>query len=229
MPGTKTSTVSLLFLWLAVACFAGANPDYFPLQVGNTWVYRTSGAVTSVATLEIARWGWIENRIYYFLRNTSGDGQWVRMDDSGTLWVWDDAGKADKILAAFNGPVGDVYPTAMDPCNKAAMVTSRNWKHSGPIGEFDWALLIGYSTPVCADAGLERELYLPWVGMIYRVENTIAGPRRWDLIYAKLGGITASSEKEVAFGLSLDSAVYSVNLMPPVSNPPAAPVMTARM
>ena len=112
MPGTRTSTVSLLLLWLTVACFAGANPDYFPLQVGNTWVYRTSGAVTSVETMEIVRWGWIENRIYYFLRNASGDGQWVRMDDSGTLWVWDDAGKTDKILAAFNGPVGDVYPRA---------------------------------------------------------------------------------------------------------------------
>ncbi len=229
MPGTRTSTVSLLLLWLAVACFAGANPDYFPLQVGNTWVYRTSGSGVSVETLEIARWGWIENRIYYLLRNASGDGQWVRMDDSGTLWAWDDAGKTDKLLAAFNGRVGDSYPTAMNPCNKAAMVASRNEKYSGPVGVFDWALLIGYSASVCADAGLERELYLPWVGMIHRAETTIAGPRRWDLVYAKLGGITAISEKEVAFGLSLDSAVYSANLMPPVINPPPVPVMTARL
>ncbi|MCL5744201.1 MAG: BsuPI-related putative proteinase inhibitor [Acidobacteria bacterium] len=216
-------------MWLSLALpgFAGADPDYFPLQVGNTWVYRIGGATQSVETLEIERWGWIDDRIYYLLRSSAGGQSWVRMSDSGTLWAWDSNEKTERVLAAFNGKVGDPYTTAMNPCNRTAVVTSRNEKHTGPIGEFDWALSIRYAAPVCSDAGLDRELYLPWIGLIYRLETTIAGPRRWDLIYARLGGITVISEKEVAFGLSLDKAVYTANLMPPVSNPPPVPLLTA--
>jgi hypothetical protein len=229
MSGIRISTISLLWLSLAAAAFAGADPDYYPLQVGNTWVYRISGATQTVETLEVERWDWIDNQIYYLLRSSAGSESWVRMADNGTLWVWDANEKTGKILAAFNGKPGDPYSTAMNPCNKTAMVASRNEKHVGPIGEFDWALSIRYAAPVCADAGLEREFYLPWIGMIYRLETTIAGPRRWDLIYARLGGITVISEKDVAFGLSLDSAVYTANLMPPVSSPPPVPLMTARI
>lgn len=229
MSGTKISMISLLVLSLALTAFAGADPDYFPLQVGNTWVYRISGAAQSMETIEIPRWGWIGDRTYHLLRYSSGHQQWVRMADNGTLWVWDADSRTEKILAAFNGRVGDAYPTAMSPCNRTAVVTSRNEKHAGPVGEFDWALSIRYSPPVCADAGIERELYLPWVGMIHRVETTIAGPRRWDLVYARMGGVTVISEKDVAFGLSLDRAVYTANLMPPLSDPPPVPVMTARV
>jgi hypothetical protein len=229
MSGRRISTISLLAFSLALTAFAGANPDYFPLQVGNTWVYRINGAAQSIETIEIPRWGWIGDRTYHLLRYSSGYQQWVRMADDGTLWVWDADSKSEKILAAFNGKVGEAFPSAMNPCNKTAVVASRNEKYSGPVGEFDWALSIRYSPPVCADAGFERELYLPWVGMIYRLETTIAGPRRWDLIYARMGGVTVISEKDVAFGLSLDSTVYTANLMPPLSNPPPVPVMTARM
>lgn len=229
MSGTRISTISLLVLTLAFAAFAGADPDYFPLQVGNTWVYRTNGVAQSIETLEVVRWDWFNNQVYYLLRGAAGGERWVRMADSGTLWVWDANDKTEKVLAAFNGKVGDAFETAMNPCNKTAVVGSRNEKHQGPIGEFDWALSIRYATPVCTDAGIERELYLPWIGMIYRLETTIAGPRHWDLIYARLGGITVISEKEVAFGLSLDSTVYTMNLMPPVSSLPPIPTMTARI
>jgi len=229
MSGTRTSTVSLILLLLTAGLLAGANPDYFPLQVGNTWVYRISGAVASAETIEITRWDWIGDRPYHLLRSSNGTEKWLRMADDGTLWIWDAATKAEKILTAFNTPVGEAFATAMSPCNKTAVVTSRNEKYNGPIGELDWALSIRYSAPVCADAGIDQEFYLPWIGMLYRLETTIAGPRRWDLVYARLGGVTAISERDVAFGLSLNSAVYTANLMPPVSSIPPVPTMTARI
>ena len=68
MSGTRISTISLLVLTLAFAAFAGADPDYFPLQVGNTWVYRTNGVAQSIETLEVVRWDWFNNQVYYLRR-----------------------------------------------------------------------------------------------------------------------------------------------------------------
>ena len=87
MFGTRISTISLLVLSLAFAAFGGADPDYFPLQVGNTWVYRTHGVTTSIETLEVVRWDWFNNQVYYLLRGSAGGERWVRMAESGTLWV----------------------------------------------------------------------------------------------------------------------------------------------
>ena len=171
----------------------------------------------------------LNNNLYFLLHGLTPNDTWVRMGNDGTWYAWDSATKTDTVWAAFGTPEGTGYDTAMNPCSKSAAVVSRSAKYSGPVGNFDWALEVRYQPGGCADAGLEHEIYLPWVGLLHRTETTIAGPRDYDLIYARLGTVTVISEKEVTFGLSLDKPVYTANLMPPVVPQLAVPVMTARL
>jgi hypothetical protein len=53
------------------------------------------------------------------------------------------------------------------------------------------------------DAGLAMEDWLPWVGLLRRERITIAGPRTYDLIYARLGGVTHVRAPHAGFELSL--------------------------
>jgi hypothetical protein len=97
------------------------------------------------------------------------------------------------------------------------------------VGEFDRALEIDYPPSGCADAGITNEKYLAYIGLLQRTYSSIAGPRPYDLIYARVGGVTVVSERELTFSLTLDRAVYTANLMPPVDPLTSVPRMTARL
>ncbi len=77
-------------------------------------------------------------------------------------------------------------------------------------------LAIRYPAANCADAGLDTEIYAPYIGLIERTSVTIAGPRRMQLVYARLGGVTVLSAPEVSFTLALDKTVYAKEEQAPV-------------
>jgi hypothetical protein len=54
----------------------------------------------------------------------------------------------------------------------------------------------------CADAGSETEQYLENIGMLRRVESSIAGPRTYDLIDARVGSISISGTPHSSFQLT---------------------------
>ncbi|MCS7316464.1 MAG: BsuPI-related putative proteinase inhibitor, partial [Bryobacterales bacterium] len=84
--------------------------------------------------------------------------------------------------------------------------------------------------PGAGEAGIERELFLPYIGMVHRSQKAGGSARAtYDLIYSRTGGVTVLSAPELSFALVIDRAVYSANLMPPVDPARAVPVMTARL
>lgn len=215
---------------MAACALTAATPDYLPLEPGNQWVYRSSWAGASDTwTMEVVRTEVVDGKVYSVVQNTPGGSQWLRMGRDGTLYLFDPASKREQVWADFGEWADRRYQTAVDPCNHLAFIDSRRWRYSGPVGEFRNALRIEYPPSGCADAGLTEEIFLPYVGLLRRSSTTIAGPRRYDLIYARLGGNTVISEQHVAFGLTLDKPVYTVNLMPPVDLRRAIPEMTARL
>lgn len=92
MLGTKTIISSLLLC----AAFSAHAQDFFPLQVGNTWVYRVvEGRVKGTATVEVEAIEPIAGRNYYrvqffdrtvFLRPT--EGSILALDRSRTRCSW---------------------------------------------------------------------------------------------------------------------------------------------
>jgi len=215
---------------LGAAFTAVAQPDYFPLHVGNQWVYRGSGTRGGTAlAIEITGTAELEGRTYWRLEGFPGGGYWVRKDDTGAMLAYDADRKQESVWYAFQAQEQQVYTTAVPGnCCGRAVIHSRKQKYTGPIGESDNALEIGY--PGVFQVGIERELFLPYVGMVYRNQAT-GGPTyaAYELTYARIGGITVVSQPELSFGLSLDRAAYTANLMPPVDPQRAAPELTARI
>lgn len=232
MTTARVAVMTALFCFLPWA-FA-VHPDYFPLEPGNQWIYRSSGRVgTTTWTLEVVQTEIVDGKVYSRLRGLTGftgSEALVRMEEDGTLYVRAlEKGAAEEVWAAFGAPERVPYWTAIDPCNRQAQIESRSARYTGPVGEFDRALRIAYLPAGCADAGLTEEVFLPYVGLLRRTMTTIAGPLSYDLIYAAMGGVTFVAEREVSFRLSLDRAVYYADLMPPVDPRRSVPEMTARL
>jgi len=215
-------------VWLLLLAVPGVwAQDYFPLQSGNVWVYRAQG---ETLTLEVGDHRALGDQNYFRLRATHRNDAWVRTTPEGSLAAFDETEGQEKLWARFNAEEGQSYNTAIDPCNQQATIASRRARFEGPIGQFDNALHIVYGPPVCADAGIVEEYYLPYVGLVRRVETTLAGPRTYNLVYARLGaGVTVVSAGDVAFSLSLDKHLYTVNLMPPIDPRTSIPEMLARI
>ena len=204
--GEQTSMkLKLLLTVMSAAACAFGQADYFPLQVGNQWIYRNQ---LGVHTVEVVRTQAFEGREYFLLRGAFGGDAWVRKSDDGTVWQWDQESKTEKVRLQLNTPQGGSFETVIDPCNHRGIMISRESKVSTPVADFTDALEISYPSANCADAGLEREYYAPWIGLVTSSGITIAGPRRSELIYARLGGVTVLTPREVGFGLALDKAVY---------------------
>lgn len=206
MPGTKTITSKLL-VGLFSLCAAGQ--DYFPLHEGNQWIWRAAGANSSeVVTAEISRKQVVDGREYAQITGFFGKTALLRMDANGTLLEYDAQSKTEQVWAAFGTPEGGSYNTGMVECSPTATVRSRAVKYKGPVGEAQTGLEIAYPPANCADAGLTSEIYLPYVGLAERNETSFAGPKKYELIYARIGGVTVLSDRELGFGMTLDRSVY---------------------
>ena len=188
------------------ASAVAAQTEYFPLHVGNQWIYRSN---IDVRQMEITRTGVFDGKQYALLRNAFSGDAWLRFSEDGTLLAYDPGTGREQPWVAFATPEGESFETALDPCNRRGVVVSRKAKHSSPVGEFYEALRIRYPAANCADAGLESEIYGPYIGLVQRSHQTIVGPRVYDLIYARVGGVTVVSAREVHFGLTLDQSVYA--------------------
>jgi len=158
--------------------------------------------------MEVLRSGVFDENTYYLTRNFLNADTWLRAREDGALVSYNPDTKQESALVLFDAAEGYTYRTSIDPCSSTARVISRNFKTRLPIGEFDYALAINYPPGFCADAGLENEQYLPYVGLVRRTRQTFAGPLTYDLSYARIAGVTVISAPEVTFSLTLDSAVY---------------------
>ena len=185
-----------------------AQPDYWPLQVGNQWTYRSSPRGDPF-TVEVTDTQTAGGQTYFVVQGLPTGIAWLRMSDDGTLYTYTGSGEA--VWAAFGAAEGQSYATAIAPCNARAVVRSKAAKLNIPIGQFDNGLAIDYPPSGCADAGLTAEAYLPYIGLVQRVQTSIAGPVTYDLVYARLNdGLTIVTAPEQSFTVGLDAVVYPV-------------------
>ncbi|MBI3678856.1 MAG: hypothetical protein HY235_00370 [Acidobacteria bacterium] len=216
MFGTRIITGSL---FCALAAFA-QQPDYFPLQVRNQWIYRSGGAfgVADPLVVEVTGARAIAGNEYFTISGFPGGAILARKNDTDTLVFYDQRTEGEKPWIAFGAATGDSFRSQVHPCNTSGVIQTRDGKLRSPIGEFSNALEARYVVSNCADAGITSEAFLPEVGLAQRRYSTIAGERIYELIYARVSGFTVFSEKEISFGLTLDAAVY-----------PPAGAITARL
>lgn len=196
MLGTRIFTLSLL-LSAAVAA-----QDYFPLQPGNLWVYRT--AIGAHATLEIERTEQVGPNTYSLLKGLPSGDAWLRSDNSGKVWAYDAATRSERLWYDFSAAAGASYETSVPGSAGTARIETRNGPYRGPLGDFMNALIIQY--PAARVPGVEREVFLPYVGLVHRGEIGGVAPAFWELMYASLGGIVHLRTGDVSFEMALHSA-----------------------
>lgn len=205
MLGLRISIVSFVLLASAAA------QDYFPLQVGNVWIYKGAGTASGkTLTIEITGTAQFGGVTYAVLHGLTEPDAYLRQDDSGNLFAYDTASGQEKPWFAFQAVEGTAYNSVVSCCGKA-MVSSRAGKYAGPIGTFDYALLMSY--PGVFQVGIANDTFLPYVGLVSRSTAT-GGPSyaTYDLIYARLGGVTVLSGPQVSFAVTVDKASYPAGL-----------------
>ena len=211
-----------LFLIGAALPLVAQQPDYFPLHVGNQWVYRQVGRIAGgdPVVVDIPRTETVNSQTYSVVRGLGEATVYLRMAEDGTLFAYDPETRQEGVWAAFSTPEGGRFRTIVDPCSNTGIVRSRNARVTVPAGESTNALTIHYPSANCADAGLSVDAFVPYIGLVERESITIAGPRYLRLVYARVGGVTVLSEPEVGFSLTLDKQQYGGE---------GVPVATARL
>jgi hypothetical protein len=172
-----------------------ASRDYFPLAVGNQWVYVQRGfAAGGQITVQVTNAGQFNGVTYFELSGLSAEPVWVRRTSAGEIVQWDRAG--DRLWYAFGSPAGASWrPQLPVPCTEQADLMTRGADVEVPAGRFPSALVIRYGNGSCADAGLLEEAFAAGVGLLRRAEQTIGGPRYHELAYARIGGVLVAGSE----------------------------------
>jgi len=183
--------------------------DFFPLQAGNTWTYREP-VTGQTFTVRVGQPVMIAGHQYFDLIGYTNTDLLVRIDEmSGTLVYWDAVRNADTLLTSFEQFEGGYWLAPFRPCpQQDAQGQLKLGNHDGPAGPIRGVLEIQYRVIGCADIGVLEEQYADHLGMLRRVVSTIAGPRTFDLIAARVASITIDAAPSASFTVSLGSPVY---------------------
>jgi hypothetical protein len=195
-----------VLLLVAIGCLPA---QYFPLAVGNQWIYRLEeGPVKDVRQAAITGVEAVGGQEWYRYSGLFGETALIRMTSDNRLVARrEDGGEA--LWADFAVAEGGVYAVNVEECTAGrARVESR--REEAELVRFRWqgGFRVAYAGSQCADAGITSDLYLPGLGLAERVFNSISGPRRYRAVYARIGNATVLAGPELAFRLSLDQAEY---------------------
>ena len=206
---------------------------YFPLEAGNEWVFSEGGNSYRVEVLRQTTEA--NGRTYYavagYFPNDSVRVRKLRRDLTGQVFEYNPGG--EDFLWYRLPLVGSLSWRPQSgqeiPCwtGSTAVARRQNQSVQVPAGTFNNVIRVEYRNQ-CADGGILQEHFAPGVGLVKRVNNSIAGPRNMELISARIGD---QSYPNAAFSveLGIDRAVYFNNRMPPIPNPPRVPTMQATL
>ena len=183
--------VSMLIVTTAMG-MSGA--DFLPLAPGNQWTYQNTDSGQSFTVQVGVTQYFLNQHVYSVLKGYTPDQLLVRVNEYGNIVFWDQEREADILLTSFEFAGGAWFEAAARECPEMGQTQDRRVAHDGPAGAWQ-ALEIKYRNFACADAGDLSEQFAENVGMVQRVVNTIAGPRTYNLMHAKLGNqvITAGN------------------------------------
>jgi hypothetical protein len=202
MNSLKTAIVALV---LHSCALFGA--DFFPLQEGNTWAYREP-ATGQTFNVRVGQPATIAGHIYYDLIGYTDTDLRVRIEETyGALVYWDEVRNQELLLTSFEQFEGGHWLAPFRPCpEQDGQGQLKLGNHNGPAGSIAGVLEIQYRAVGCADVGPLLEQYAEHLGMLRRVVSTIAGPRTFDLLAARVGNITIEAAPSASFSVSLGSA-----------------------
>jgi hypothetical protein len=198
----QTATIAILFH----ACLL-PGADFFPLKNGNKWTYR-DGATGETFSIRVGEPVAIAGQTYYKLTGYTEPELLVRVEETyGQLVKWDETLNQEVLLTSFEPFEGGYWLAPSRPCPEEVGQTQvKRGNHDGPAGPISDVLEMRYIAVGCADVGPVREQYAEHLGMLRRVQDSIAGPRTFDLVSAKVGNLTIDAAPNAEFTVSAGPA-----------------------
>ncbi|HWR54507.1 MAG TPA: BsuPI-related putative proteinase inhibitor [Bryobacteraceae bacterium] len=185
-------------------CAAMPAADFLPLEPGNSWTYRQAGGnetfTISVGTTPAV----IGGEVYYRLTGYVKEPVWARVIDDA-LYYRDEERERDVLLTLFALVDGAWFEAPLRTCEQEGQPFRNKERYEGPAGHHGSTLVVRYRTFSCADAGVVSEEFLENIGMVRREVTTIAGPRVYELVDARVGGLSLAAKPSTAFRVSLQS------------------------
>jgi len=171
----------------ALLCAAAlSGGDLMPLQDGNTWVYRESNT-GSEFTIRAGTPVVTNGLVYHTLTGYTPERLLVRMNEQNQLVYFDQEREKEMLLTSFEPFEGGWWNAPFRICDQLAQTLEKRGTFDGAAGPFHGVVEIRYRTFSCGDAGTESEQYAENIGMVRRVTSSIAGPRTYDLVHARVG------------------------------------------
>jgi hypothetical protein len=199
-------------IWIAVvlggSLFAG---DLLPLREGNSWTYAEARTGRTFS-IQVGSAVTSNDHTYYLLTGYVDQPLLVRLDEQNRLVYLDEASGAETVLTSFVPEDGQWWDAPVRACNQQGQTLDTRGTYKGPMGVVNGVVEVRYRTMTCADAGIESEQYAENIGMLRRVVQSIAGPRQWDLIYAKVGEIVIDVVPHARFSVSVNGQSATIRL-----------------
>lgn len=185
-------------------------PDYFPLEVGNQWVYRsTHGAI--FRTVSVSGTQQVNGVTYAVMIQNSDPSTSIlyRSDGAGKVYRYDTMQQQEVLAYDFTG-AGPGPSGPVGPLGTYAGIGN----YSGPIGVFNTAYIIQQATIF----SVTTQTFLPYIGQVASSEGLQGGsasevpPLVQNLVYARINDITVVTTMDWGFGITLDRPVYKLQL-----------------
>jgi hypothetical protein len=197
------------------SALAAQTPDYFPLEVGNTWLYKATTIVgtqplrlsTTYPTTRVVGTERIGDREYFAVSYFGRDVLLRKDAPTGNVLVYDRAAGAESTWVPLSLPVNATFSSSLDPCSPQGQIVSRTDTIGVPLGAFTDEIQVRFQNS-CRDAGVTTQYYAPNVGLIRQDQSSLAGPVMYRLIYYRVGERTGAVP-EVSFTAAVDSPVYA--------------------
>jgi hypothetical protein len=198
----------LLALGAAFSISSASAADYFPLQQGNTWTYQNNRTGQSL-TVSVGSPVVLNERVYHMLRGYLEQPLLVRINERKDLVQVDEETGREQTLTSF-APLDYTWWEAPSRiCPQEGQTLERRGVHDGPAGPVQEVLEIKYRIFGCADVGTDSEQYAENIGMLRRINTSIIGPQRLDLVYARVGNIQIDARPHASFTVSVLSTQQS--------------------
>lgn len=203
--------------------------SYFPLREGYRWVYDKTGptGTTTWQASVVETGGNLPGSGFHVLLGYFvGPPRTVHSDVRGRVTETDFKSEREYLWYKLGAPVGTTWELEWAPsplmmpipaciAGSKLQIVSRDEDVTVPAGEFHGVVHVEFRSQ-CADAGITGEWFAPGVGLVRRIETTIAGPVTSELVQAELGPVVLPPAPYTTT-LSLNSPRYVNDLMPPVN------------
>jgi hypothetical protein len=171
---------------------------WFPLHVGDRWEYSGGGDSQSPATGVFLRevTGTVKAAGFdWFKVMEAGVERWLRVDAQERLLEFDRSRNSAVMLLDFRAQPEIFSPTAVFCAESATLVRERS-------GDLRVRFM-----PRCRDAGISGQTYRQGIGMVEQSSISIAGPKSWRLVRARIDGKDISVPRPAATQLLPDAAL----------------------